>query len=137
MRVRFREFRGVKKGLIRVANELLERKASGKGRSKPKNSSTRGGSPVWLSLARYDDALVEHLQKWEQFTRSEDGHLGRRKRGSEIMDGQTLQDIFKDGRWDNVKMIKSFARLGCSDGSTPLKEPSDVRSILLFYGKLY
>lgn len=126
LRIRLRELRGVKKGLVRIANELLERKATTKGKEHG-DLGIRGSGPVWVSLARYDDPLLDLLEKWERHTRAENGHFGQRRRASEIMDGATIQDIFKSGEWDKVKMIKSFARLGSTESSTPVKEQSEVR----------
>ena len=86
-----------------------------------KSETHKRRSLVWASLARYDDAFVETLERWERHTRSGDGDLGKRKVGSEIMTlndvrGQVreeqLRNIFEGGRWDRKKMVRSFARLG-------------------------
>ena len=100
-------------GLGKRANTVIEKTDSGKF-----GAPAKGTGPVWVSLARYNDEFVERLQKWEKHTRHEDGNMGRRREDSELMDGQDVAHLFKDGDWDKGKMVRSFARLGHIDGAS-------------------
>lgn len=98
----------VKSRLVKAANALLDRT----------NAAKLSHGQVWVSLARYDDKLVSSLEKWEQHTRDEEGHLGKRKPGSSHIDDEALSDLFTNGEWDQSKMVRSFARMGiASDGA--------------------
>ena len=123
IRVRMRELSGLKGNLVRAANALLEN--AGKGRV------VRGASPVWASLARYDDELVETLERWERYTRDESGAMGVRRRGSDDMEGEAIADLFKDGRWDSKKMVRSFARMGTLKDEDIRKETSEEVSAVI------
>ncbi|KAG5645498.1 hypothetical protein DXG03_005907 [Asterophora parasitica] len=80
-----------KTGLVHAASALL-----GRGPSSIPH--------VWASLARYDDHLVEVLEKLELRNRDETN-------GREDKDDETA--IFdEDGRWDKTKMVRRFARMG-------------------------
>ena len=68
-----------------------------------------------MSLAKYDDTLVEKLEWWERMTRSEDGEMGLRKPGSEHQGEEELSKVFADDTWDREKMVKVFARLGAAE----------------------
>lgn len=104
-----KEIGNTKMQLVRGANALMER--TKKGVKMP----GIGGDPagrVWASLAKYDDDLVELLERLERSTRDE-GHLGSRRAGSDgVGNNEELKGVFKDGKWDNVKMVKTFARMG-------------------------
>lgn len=68
-----------------------------------------------MSLARYDDQLVNRLEGWEKRTRSP-RNMGRRRPGSETLqddehDESGLSKIFESGKWDASKMVRTFARL--------------------------
>ena len=70
-----------------------------------------------MSLARYDDELVNTLEGWEKHTRDPDPrNMGRRRLGSETMPAaggeQEIVKLLDDGKWDSGKMVRSFARLG-------------------------
>lgn len=109
--VRMRETGAVKMNLVRVANAVIDRTSLGKAGSV--NAKASGHGHVWVSLARYNDDLVDLLEKWEVRTRDAQGHMGRRREGTEKMDdGTELKHIFDTGKWDNSKMVRSFARLG-------------------------
>lgn len=98
----------VKSRLVKAANALLDRTYVAK---------TSHGQ-VWVSLARYDDKLVSSLETWEQHTRDEEGHLGKRKPGTSHKEEEALSNFFASGQWDHSKMVRSFARLGItSDGA--------------------
>jgi phosphatidylinositol-3,4,5-trisphosphate 3-phosphatase/dual-specificity protein phosphatase PTEN len=111
-----------------------------------------GKGLVWVSLARYDDEFVQTLERWERWTRERDessgdgnatgkARLGVMRKGSERMsvgraesasetggEGEeetTLRDMFKDGKWDGKKMVRSFARMGNVEGKKR-KETSEV-----------
>ncbi|TRM68147.1 hypothetical protein BD626DRAFT_424809 [Schizophyllum amplum] len=104
VRIRMNEETGVKLTVARAANALLDRAGVG--------SAARNGSrgQVWASLARYDDDFVKKLEDWERHTRG--NSLGERRGGSAHMGEEELQALFADGRWDQGKMVRSFARLG-------------------------
>lgn len=131
VKIRMRELGGVKMNLIRVADKLLEKSNNNKS-GRPKGSSERdwGKGLVWVSLARYNDELVETLEKWERHTRHDSGDMGKRRRDSELNSSrqeeeESLRDLFSSGRWDKGKMVRSFARLGDVDG-VQMKESSEV-----------
>ncbi|KZP14936.1 hypothetical protein FIBSPDRAFT_1048458 [Athelia psychrophila] len=117
IKIRMKEIVGVKMNLVRAANIVLERTQAAKAKAD-------GSGHVWASLARYDDELVEELEGWERRTRNENGHMGRRQRGSEHGDGEDLTDLFGDERWDHGKMVRSFARMGALGESAVQREPS-------------
>lgn len=93
--LRMRDMSGVKSGLFKAANMIIN------------GTIGNGKSPVWASVARYDDELVESLERWERQTRSSDGNMGKRRVGSERMD-----NAFTSGKWDSGKMVRTFAQLG-------------------------
>ncbi|KAG7452668.1 uncharacterized protein BT62DRAFT_17719 [Guyanagaster necrorhizus] len=70
-----------------------------------------GANHVWISLARYNDDLIGSPEKWEKYTRSADGHMGKRRPGFEHMGEEALSTFFSDGRWDSGKMVASFAKM--------------------------
>ncbi|KIY71806.1 hypothetical protein CYLTODRAFT_418520 [Cylindrobasidium torrendii FP15055 ss-10] len=112
--LRMKESSGVKATLVSAANAVIDR--AGMGKSGSREAKSAGDSHVWLSLARYDDDFVDRLESWEIHTRDEDGHLGRRKKGTEHnKDGEAITELFKDEKWDGGKMVKSFARMGAFD----------------------
>lgn len=122
IQIRMREIAGVKMGLARAANLVLER--TGKAHSQPD-----GQGHVWASIARYDDELVETLEGWERQTRGEGGAMGRRKAGWEAMEGGDsgeLRRLFADdGKWDKGKMVRSFARMGTVGESAVHREHAE------------
>ena len=119
IRVRMRELSGLKGGLVRAANALLD------SAGKKIDAQARNSSQVWASLARYDDDFIDTLERWERHTRDESGAMGVRRRGSDEMEGEAIADLFKDGRWDSKKMVRSFARLGTLKDEDIRKETSD------------
>ena len=106
--LRMKEASAIKHQLIRATNAILDRASEKK---------YKGKGEVWTSLARYDDGLVDLLESWERNTREEGGHMGLRKPGSDHMGEETLADVFKTGKWDKKKMVRSFSRMGMSDGA--------------------
>lgn len=110
--LRLRELSGIKAGLIRAASLLMDRGKDGRG------PISLGNNHVWASLARYDDDLVDALERWEQSTR-DITNLGRRK----VESSESVNGIFAGDKWDKVKMVRTFARMG--DGG---KLPSEMTS---------
>jgi len=106
--LRMKEVSAIKYQLIRATNAVLDRTSEKK---------YNGESEVWISLARYDDELVDLLESWERHTRDEGGHMGLTKTGSGHMGEEALADVFKTRKWDEKKMVRSFARMGVSDGA--------------------
>ena len=121
IRLRMRELGGLKGGLVRAANALLE------GASKGRVVDVKSASRVWASLARYDDELVSTLERWERYTRDDSPgeNMGVRRKGSDEMDGASIGDLFVDGKWDSKKMVRSFARMGPVRDEDIKKETSD------------
>ncbi|KZT28129.1 hypothetical protein NEOLEDRAFT_1176278 [Neolentinus lepideus HHB14362 ss-1] len=114
IKIRMHEPTGVKMNLVKAVNAIIDRNAFAK--------TATGEGQVWVSLARYDDEFVETLEKWEKVTRSEDGDLGKKRKDPQEMERKELNDLFKDGKWDRVKMVRSFARLGLSKTDGAKKE---------------
>jgi len=106
--LRMKETSTIKYQFIRATNAILDRTSERK---------YKGKGEVWTSLARYDDELVDLLESWECRTREESGHMGVRKPETERTGEDALADVFKTGRWDEKKMVRSFARMGMSDGA--------------------
>ena len=104
--LRMKEASAIKYQLIRATNAILDRASEKK---------YKGKGDVWTSLARYDDELVDLLESWEHNTRGEGGHMGLRKPGSGHMGEDVLADVFKTGKWDEKKMVRSFSRMGMSN----------------------
>ena len=114
--LRMKETSVVKKNLVQAASMVIDR--TGMAKNGAIEARANGKGHVWVSLARYDDELVELLEKWEAHTRDVGegeggvGHMGRRKKGSDHMGTEAINQLFEDGNWDKEKMVRSFARLG-------------------------
>ncbi|KAI0088840.1 phosphatases II [Irpex rosettiformis] len=125
IRLRMRELSAWKVNLVKAANAFID-KTSGKGKTVELPNKTH----AWASLARYDDELVDTLERWERVTRSEDGEMGLRKPGSESQGDEELSEVFGDDRWDKGKMVRPFARLGAdgkdAEGTASEKESKIV-----------
>ncbi|KAB5590839.1 Ptenb protein [Ceratobasidium theobromae] len=114
IRVTMRDDASLKQRGMKILNSFLDRAVGGGSDGK------KGKGDVWVSLARYDDNLVELLEGWEQRTRSLEHGIGHREHGPEAdrneKEGEVaLEHIFDDGTWDNRKMVRSFARMGVTD----------------------
>ncbi|KAK0503091.1 hypothetical protein EDD18DRAFT_1136342 [Armillaria luteobubalina] len=126
--LRMKESSGVKTSLLKAANVVIDR--AGLGKPDAGGAKEAGPNHVWISLARYDDDLVELLEKWEEHTRSPDGQMGKRKLGSGHMGEQSLDTFFNDARWDSGKMVPSFAKMGAfGDGSVTKTNDRDNKVI--------
>ncbi|CCM04740.1 uncharacterized protein FIBRA_06929 [Fibroporia radiculosa] len=123
--VRMRELSGMATRLVRAANAVIERTSFAKATGTAA-ASARGRGLLWASLARYDDELVEQLERWEQYTRERAGDMGRRRAGSERRGDKALADIFRADEWDNGKMVRSFARLGVVGADSVRNEESQT-----------
>ncbi|KAJ7076063.1 phosphatases II [Mycena belliarum] len=125
--VRMREAGAVKLNLVRAATAVLDRTSLAK--------PGAGGGPVWVSLARYDDAFVGLLERWEAHTRDAGGHMGRLRAGAGRLDGAELREVFDErGTWDNTKMVRSFARLGApEDGGGGVEKSATPEGKMLTY----
>ena len=94
----------------------------------------RASGDMWVSLARYDDELVNTLEGWEKHTRDPDPQrMGCRRLFSETMPDpvgaggeQGIAKLFYDGKWDSGKMVRSFARLGLTDKEDVYATREDV-----------
>ncbi|KAG8781483.1 Telomerase protein component 1 [Ceratobasidium sp. 428] len=114
IRVIMRDDASLKQRGMRMINSILDRAVGGGADAK------KGKGDIWVSLARYDDSLVELLERWEQRTRSKERGVGYREHGIDAdrdeKEGEVaLAKIFDDGSWDNRKMVRSFARMGVTD----------------------
>ena len=89
---------GAKLAVVRMANVLLDSAAKRRGAA-----SDRGASTIWVSLARYEDEFVEELEK-------------------RLRSKEETQSMFVDGKYDDKKMVRSFAHMGVADGHTPAVE---------------
>ncbi|KAH7345635.1 hypothetical protein B0J17DRAFT_640630 [Rhizoctonia solani] len=112
IKLTMRDDASVKQRGIKIINSLLDRAVGNEGK--------KGKGEVWVSLARYDDNLVELLEGWERRTRSPEHGIGHRAHGVEAdrneREGEVaLEHLFEDGTWDNKKMVRSFARMGVID----------------------
>ena len=126
IKVRMRETSSVKLGMVKAASLIIDRAGLGKAPlASPGAQRSPSTTQVWASLARYDDSLVELLEKWEVWTRNSEGGLGAPRRpGSERMprddgDNSDVDDVsklFEDGRWDRGKMARTFVRFGVLSG---------------------
>jgi phosphatidylinositol-3,4,5-trisphosphate 3-phosphatase/dual-specificity protein phosphatase PTEN len=119
--LRLRELFGIKVGLVRAANMLMDRGKDGRGLT-----DSLGNNRVWASLARYDDDLVNALERWEQSTR-DITNLGRRKHKS----SESVSGIFTSDKWDKEKMVRTFARMG-DNGKLPSEMNSKDESIKVY-----
>ncbi|KAJ7787158.1 phosphatases II [Mycena olivaceomarginata] len=131
--VRMREAGSMKMHLVRAATAVIDRTSLGKAGSVQAKASGNGN--VWVSLARYDDDFVQLLERWERHTRDEGGHMGRLKKDTGTLDGQTLRDVFdeKVGKWDKSKMVRSFARLGATSNSSVTKTVTEAEGKISTY----
>ena len=120
--LRMKEASAIKYQFIRVTNAILDRASEKK---------YKGKGQVWTSLARHDDELVDLLESWERHTREEGGHMGLRKPGSDHMDEDVVVDVFKTGKWDEKKMVRSFARMGMS-GDTCSEETKELGKVITY-----
>ena len=83
---------------VKVVNKVLEKTMRTKG---VRHASGQGMHDLWISLAHYDDRLMEELKNWERW-RDEQGHLDKRHRGGGTYEGKNVAQIFQDGRWDKI-----------------------------------
>ena len=60
----------------------------------------RGASAIWVSLG-YEDEFVEELEK-------------------RVRSKEETKSMFMDGKYDDKKMVRSFARMGVAEGHTPV-----------------
>ena len=89
---------GAKLAVVRMASVLLDSAAKRGGAA-----SDRGASAIWVSLARYEDEFVEELEK-------------------RVPSKEETKSMFVDGKYDDKKMVRSFARMGVAEGHTPAVE---------------
>ncbi|KAF8755359.1 phosphatase [Rhizoctonia solani] len=100
IRITMRDDASVKQRGMKIINSILDRAVGNEGK--------KGKGEIWVSLARYDDNLVELLERWEQRTRSSELGIGYRAHDAEAdrneKEGETaLAHIFEDGTWDKKR----------------------------------
>ena len=61
-------------------------------------TSANRKNQLWASISKYDDILIDELEKWEVHTR------GKRQ--------EDAVKVFKGSSWDKGKMFRSFAQFG-------------------------
>lgn len=132
IKLRMYETSGMKMNIVKVANRLIEKTNMAKSPSVAEENKAKkeaaNASQIWASIARYDDRLVDLLEEWEAYTRDPNGHMGKRRPGSERLsrgqstEEEVLSHIFNDGKWDRGKMVRSFARLGAKNGAQSRQE---------------
>lgn len=128
--LKMKESSDVKTSLLKAANVVIDRAGLGKlGAGRVKEV---GSNHVWISLARYDDDLIESLEKWEEHTRSLDGQIGKRRPGSEHLGEESLDTFFNDGRWDSGKMVPSFAKMGAFGDGSVTKTNDEGNKVITF-----
>ncbi|KAF9788692.1 phosphatases II [Thelephora terrestris] len=120
--LRMKEASTVKYQLIRATNAILDRTSEKK---------FKGKGEVWVSLARYDDELAELLESRECHTRDEGGHMELR---SGSMGDDLLTDVFNSTKWDEKKMVRSFARMGMS-ASAQGEDTKDLGKVITYVTK--
>ncbi|KAF4616693.1 hypothetical protein D9613_008608 [Agrocybe pediades] len=115
LKLRMHETSGMKMNIVKVANKIIERTSMAKGpmsdelkAKKEAEKAKASASQVWASLARW-----KYGQKKEWIRAS----CERR-----IYGGGSAKYIFKDGKWDKGKMVRSFARLGARSGAQSQQE---------------
>ncbi|KAG8826426.1 Telomerase protein component 1 [Serendipita sp. 399] len=100
---------GIQVAVVKVAKLLIDN-APTTLTSGYKNTQDRGAGDVWVSLARYDDELVEEIEK----------RLRSEAPVEYKEDGITRKDdLFETPKWDDKKMVRSFARMGLAHGAKP------------------
>ncbi|KAJ3782813.1 phosphatases II [Lentinula aff. detonsa] len=127
IKIRMKELSNVRINLVRAANAVIERTNMSK--SAAVTTQTDKNTHVWVSLARYDDDFVDTLERWERYTRmdskSGQGLMGRRGPGTDHFGKEILSGLFSDGRWDNKKMVRSFARMGAVGEQSITKDKTE------------
>ncbi|KAF9068857.1 hypothetical protein BDP27DRAFT_1383426 [Rhodocollybia butyracea] len=130
IKIKMKELSNMRVTLVRAANAVLDRTYMSK-------SGIYGNPHVWASLARYDDDFVEMLERWERYTRmsGESGqvHMGKRQLGTDHFGKELLSEMFNDGRWDNKKMVRSFARLGAVGDQSVVKGETEENGKIKTY----
>lgn len=121
--LRMKEASAIKSQLIRATNAILGRAGERK---------YHGQGEIWVSLARYDDELVDLLESWERYSRDEDGHMGLTRPGSDRMGDGMLADVFKTNEWDEKKMVRSFARTGTFAGAHREEETKELGKVITY-----
>jgi phosphatidylinositol-3,4,5-trisphosphate 3-phosphatase/dual-specificity protein phosphatase PTEN len=107
IKVRMREEGGgAQVAIVRVANALIERAP----RRVARGTKDRGAGELWVSLSRYEDDMVEEIEK-----------RVRNNDEIEYEDDQVTRKngMFASSKWDDKKMVKSFARMGLPHGTRP------------------
>ncbi|KAH9852533.1 phosphatases II [Lenzites betulinus] len=132
IKVRMRELSGLKTSLVRAVNTFVDTAGLSK-----RTAATRSASQVWASLARYDDDFVGTLEGWERHTRDESGAMGVGRKGADVdhMEGETFADLFREGKFDSKKMVRSFARMGTlqdEDVQKDADEDGKIETLLLW-----
>lgn len=103
--VRLREMSKIKLGIVKAASVIIGKK---------KRSVEY--DQLWVSISKYDDDLIDGLEKWDVYTRDPQGNMGKRHFGPEYLSldvrGEDVTRIFENGKWDKGKMLQSFAHFG-------------------------
>ncbi|KAG9004722.1 Telomerase protein component 1 [Tulasnella sp. JGI-2019a] len=110
--VRMRRPGGLAQTAVQVVNAAM-------GSAAKMRNNMKGNGQLSISLARYDDRLVEIMETWERRTRRDEmfkltptshGNSANAKGDSDTE--SVKHEIFTSGAWDQGKMIKTFAKFG-------------------------
>jgi phosphatidylinositol-3,4,5-trisphosphate 3-phosphatase/dual-specificity protein phosphatase PTEN len=82
---------------------------------------------MWASLAKYDDELVDLLERCEKHCTRDEHDIGWRSPGSEHMQDNDLNRVFQGGKWDNGKMVRSFAKLRAVGDAPIIKREDNIK----------
>ena len=108
--LRMRKTSKIKIGIVKAAS-LIIGKMNASGKTKKYSSLHQ----LWASISKYDDVLIDRLEKWEVYTRDPQGNMGKgRLSPPGILQGEDAK-IFEGGNWDKAKMLQSFAHFGVVD----------------------
>ena len=117
----------IKNQPIRATNVIPDRTSEKKFKGK-------GEGEGWVPLARYDDGLVGLLESWERHTRDGGGHMGLRNSGSGHAGDEMLADVFNTKRWNEKKMVRSYARMGML-ASAQREEMGELGKVITYVTK--
>ena len=108
--LRMRKASKIKIGIVKAAS-LIIGKISASGKTKKYSSLHQ----LWASISKYDDVLIDRLEKWEVYMRDPQGNMGKGRLFSPgVLQGEDAK-IFEGGNWDKEKMLQSFAHFGVVD----------------------
>ncbi|KAH7882372.1 hypothetical protein F5I97DRAFT_1816987 [Phlebopus sp. FC_14] len=97
--VRIRGLSGIQPRLVQAATTVMN------SASKRRDGCSPSSQEIWASFSRYNDTLVNELERWEQLSRNPPG----------IYELTRTSNPFQSGDWDKSKMVRSFAHMAAGD----------------------